>query len=311
MAYEPWKLRKMAYTQDARPEADRRMWMLVDKDTTAVDIGLPGYITDPQTSLKVGDWLLTEGSDTAIAYIVGSIASDGAVTLDQPAGDVGSAVLSVFGRTGVVVANPSDYDAIQVDVTPDGSITQTDVQSALKGLANRCDTLEEIIIELVVSFRGAMNLITPTGVSGPDIPAGSGNYVDVTQFNNIAIPPRGCTLDTGTGEFSFNRNGAWNLTFSVSMTHTDTNNGRTANMRIFNVTDGTAGNDVPVTIGRNDPGTSAVGLVDFELLVGDVSDVYKIQLGNASQAIESINWFGCTLRMNYTDRVATLIAPTP
>lgn len=39
---------------------------------------------------------------------------------------------SVFSRTGVVVAAASDYDANQVDFTPNGTIAATDVQSAVQ-----------------------------------------------------------------------------------------------------------------------------------------------------------------------------------
>lgn len=45
-----------------------------------------------------------------------------------------SSVDSVFGRTGAVTAQTSDYDADQVDVTPAGNIAATDVQAALEEL---------------------------------------------------------------------------------------------------------------------------------------------------------------------------------
>lgn len=46
----------------------------------------------------------------------------------------GGSVASVFGRSGTVVSAASDYDAIQVDVTPAGRITSTTVQDALEEL---------------------------------------------------------------------------------------------------------------------------------------------------------------------------------
>lgn len=45
---------------------------------------------------------------------------------------------SVFARTGDVVATASDYDAIQIDNTPAGNITATEVQGAL----NELDTIK-------------------------------------------------------------------------------------------------------------------------------------------------------------------------
>lgn len=47
---------------------------------------------------------------------------------------------SVFGRTGVVAALASDYDAVQVDFTPDGDIVATDVQAAIVEVRDDTDT---------------------------------------------------------------------------------------------------------------------------------------------------------------------------
>jgi len=52
-------------------------------------------------------------------------------TLAVPAG---GAVDSVFSRTGAVVAAAGDYDADQVDFTPAGSISATDLQAAIEEL---------------------------------------------------------------------------------------------------------------------------------------------------------------------------------
>lgn len=49
-------------------------------------------------------------------------------------GGGGGDVTSVFGRTGAVIANASDYDANQVDFAPAGSLAATDVQAALEEL---------------------------------------------------------------------------------------------------------------------------------------------------------------------------------
>lgn len=52
----------------------------------------------------------------------------------------GGDVDSVFGRTGVVVAQASDYDANQVDFTPNGDIVSTDVQTAIVEVRDDADT---------------------------------------------------------------------------------------------------------------------------------------------------------------------------
>lgn len=45
-----------------------------------------------------------------------------------------SAITSVFGRTGAVIGEASDYDANQIDFTPVGDIVATDVQAAIAEL---------------------------------------------------------------------------------------------------------------------------------------------------------------------------------
>jgi len=53
------------------------------------------------------------------------------IATEIAAGGGGGAVSSVFTRTGAVVAAASDYDANQVDFTPDGDIAAIDVQAAV------------------------------------------------------------------------------------------------------------------------------------------------------------------------------------
>jgi hypothetical protein len=59
---------------------------------------------------------------------------------DDSGGGGGGAVDSVFGRTGVVVALSGDYDAVQVDFTPDGDIVATDTQAAIVEVRDDTDT---------------------------------------------------------------------------------------------------------------------------------------------------------------------------
>ena len=53
---------------------------------------------------------------------------------------VGGTVRSVFARTGAVVAVTSDYDAVQVDVTPAGAMSSTNVQAALEEIQTDATT---------------------------------------------------------------------------------------------------------------------------------------------------------------------------
>lgn len=59
--------------------------------------------------------------------------------LDPPPPPIYIPVDSVHGRTGEVVAAASDYDANQVDFTPDGDIAATDVQAAIVEVRDETD----------------------------------------------------------------------------------------------------------------------------------------------------------------------------
>ena len=48
-----------------------------------------------------------------------------------------NAVTSVFGRTGAVTAQAGDYNALKIDFTPTSSVSSTNVQDAIKELAER------------------------------------------------------------------------------------------------------------------------------------------------------------------------------
>ncbi len=65
----------------------------------------------------------------------------------------GAPVDSVFGRTGPVVAQASDYDANQVDFSPDGDIAATDVQAAVVEVRDDTDT--KLTGKLNTSHEGA------------------------------------------------------------------------------------------------------------------------------------------------------------
>ena len=68
------------------------------------------------------------------------VSVDGAKLDGIEAGAEVNDVDSVFGRTGAVVAQASDYDANQVDFTPDGDIAATDVQAAIVEVRDETDT---------------------------------------------------------------------------------------------------------------------------------------------------------------------------
>jgi hypothetical protein len=86
----------------------------------------------------------------------------------------GSAVSSVFTRTGAVVSATSDYDAIQVDNTPSGGIVATNVQTALN----------ELDSEISTNTGNISNNSDSIAAHRTDIAANTGNIA--TNTSNIA-----------------------------------------------------------------------------------------------------------------------------
>jgi hypothetical protein len=81
----------------------------------------------------------------------------------------GGAVDSVFGRTGVVVAASSDYDANQVDFSPAGDIAATDVQAAI----------EELDVEKTAVGHTHSKLVASDGSPDPALSADANGYIDI------------------------------------------------------------------------------------------------------------------------------------
>jgi len=73
----------------------------------------------------------------------------------EEAASAGSAVSSVFGRTGAVTAATSDYDANQIDNTPAGTIAATNVQDAI----NELDADSQKRMELIGTYSFGSDFI--------------------------------------------------------------------------------------------------------------------------------------------------------
>lgn len=124
----------------------------------ATDIGLPNVTNDAQ--LKAAD---KDTDGTLAANSDAKIPSQKAVKtyVDTLIAGIPSApVSSVFGRTGIVVAATSDYDAIQVDNTPAGNIAATNAQAAI----NELDTEKQSVLTNSAGLASAISDETGTGV---------------------------------------------------------------------------------------------------------------------------------------------------
>jgi hypothetical protein len=120
---------------------DRTLDVVANADGSIVvnanDIQVGVLASDAQHGNRGGGSLHAE----ATTSVAGFLSSTDKTKLDGiEAGAQVNTVDSVFGRTGAVVALTSDYDAIQIDFTPDGDITATNVQAAIVEIRDDTDT---------------------------------------------------------------------------------------------------------------------------------------------------------------------------
>ena len=84
MAFDPLRLRMMAYTRASRRGVDRRLWCYVDDDDTLESIQSPGFFNDPACNFGEGDWLLAQGTDGWMILTVMQVTPTGEITLSMP-----------------------------------------------------------------------------------------------------------------------------------------------------------------------------------------------------------------------------------
>jgi hypothetical protein len=145
---------------------------------------------DGITDWQVGDWIVYNGT-----------AWEKVDNTDQ--------VTSVFGRTGAVTAQASDYDADQVDYDNTTSgLTATDVQAAIDEVEGRVDTLEGV--SHVSKYAATVSLGDTPGAQTVTHNLGTtdvvvmvydtatkdeiGAVVDVTNTNSITVTGNGATI---------------------------------------------------------------------------------------------------------------------
>jgi hypothetical protein len=159
-----------------------------DQLSAAVRSGIPR--ATPWATARayvVGDTVYQDGEVyyCATAHTSGVFATDLAaarwVSLGSPAGGIDS----VFGRTGDVVATASDYDAVQVDFTPAGSLASTNLQDAIEEL----DAL--VVAALALKQALNANLTTIAGLTATDenvLQSASGSWASRTPTQLASRP---------------------------------------------------------------------------------------------------------------------------
>lgn len=165
--------------------------------------------------------------------------------------------------------------------------------------------LQTLIVQLRVAAEGSMFLDTPQTTDDADI---TGTFQTIDQYDTIGMTPRGCTVNTTTGEFTLDVDGSWMILIRINLTHDESNSGRETFLRLFNVTDTTSSDPAPIAIGRNTPGTSDTPVLAFDLLVADESDTFRVEIGGGD-TLATVRWQSVNLVLSYQGPLGALLNP--
>ena len=171
---------------------------------------------------------------------------------------------------------------------------------AMAALEARGATLETLIVELRVAAQGSMTLATP--VAGPDINAA---YQPITFFDTIPYQ-RGVTVNTTTGEFTFNADGDWALWYRLNLNVSSSGTRRTLSVRPFNVTAGTPAPSSDLFISSNAPDVSDSPMVPLAITAGQVGQTFRLEIGNASNNITGVTWNSSNLLILFVGELGSL-----
>ena len=170
----------------------------------------------------------------------------------------------------------------------------------IASIEGRLDLLETLIVELRVAAQGAMTLATP--VAGPDITAA---YQPITFFDFIPYQ-RGVTVNTTTGEFTFNADGDWAIWYRLNIAVASSGTRRTLSVRSFNVTTATAGPANNLFIGSNASDVSDTIMSPLAVGPVEVGQTFRLEIGNASNNITGVTWNSSNLLILFVGELGSL-----
>ena len=119
-------------------------------------------------------------------------------------------------------------------------------------------------------------LIDPIGFSS----IGAG-YTPIDNYDS-EIAPRGVTTDLVAGTIAFNIYGVFQITVGLNLSHNESNQGRTTNIRFWNVTDGVSGGIVEVGIARNQPATNFTTVYQVDVTSNEIGKAFRLEIGGGS-----------------------------
>jgi len=126
--------------------------------------------------------------------------------------------------------------------------------------------------------RGYGGIENTSGPSLSDLGAG---WQVVPADAILITTPAGVTQDHANDAIALDSKGIWNVGILISLTHNESNAGRTFDIQIYNSTDAVELGVIPVPIGRNQPGT----LISLNLIVeipatSIEGDLIQLRIGN-------------------------------
>ena len=134
------------------------------------------------------------------------------------------------------------------------------------------DVQEWVSSNFTPAARSAM-LVDPVGFASI-----GASYTPIDNYDS-EIAPRGITTDLVTGTMAFNIYGVFQITVGLNLSHDESNQGRTTNVRFWNVTDGISGGLIEVGIARNQPATNFTAVFQTEIVAGDTGKAFRLELG--------------------------------
>lgn len=182
------------------------------------------------------------------------------------------------------------------------------------------DTLVEDYRSLVDSVNSLFTLVENSvvagyfgGVQNKDIPnfnLSTGSYVTLPMESLSPLSSRGGSVNVSTNEFTFTAKGVWTVIINFNIEGFNSfNAGRNFNVRIFNVTKGTAGTGVIVGVGRNseDVYFSSSFLGEITQANIDDGDVFRIELGAANTAITGGTLISTGIQFTHASELGLLL----
>lgn len=147
-----------------------------------------------------------------------------------------------------------------------------------------------VLENFVYVAYGGMNLGTP--IAGSDI----GAAWQTIDFQVVTpATPKNVTIDVVADTFSFALEGIYAFSLSLSFEHNEAQQGRTTQLRIYNVTK--AVEQAPpfvIGTGRNTTVTAYSVVTLAEILASEVGDLLRIEIGNGD-TYSAVTWDSAAL----------------